>query len=46
MLELESESIEIIREAVATARSSERQGRPIDSDVPGSMEKKNQEGYF
>ena len=28
------------------ARSSERQGRLIDSDVPGSMEKKKQEGYF
>jgi sulfate adenylyltransferase subunit 2 len=28
------------------ARSSEREGRLIDSDVPGSMEKKKQEGYF
>jgi sulfate adenylyltransferase subunit 2 len=28
------------------ARSSERQGRLIDSDQPGSMEKKKQEGYF
>ncbi len=26
--------------------SSERQGRLIDSDQPGSMEKKKQEGYF
>ena len=25
---------------------SERQGRLIDSDQPGSMEKKKQEGYF
>jgi len=30
----------------ATARVSERQGRLIDSDQPGSMEKKKQEGYF
>ena len=28
------------------ARVSERQGRLIDSDQPGSMEKKKQEGYF
>ena len=28
------------------ARGSEREGRLIDSDVPGSMEKKKQEGYF
>jgi len=28
------------------ARSSEREGRLIDTDQPGSMEKKKQEGYF
>jgi sulfate adenylyltransferase subunit 2 len=28
------------------ARSSERQGRVIDHDQSGSMEKKKQEGYF
>ncbi|MBX3575933.1 MAG: sulfate adenylyltransferase subunit CysD [Rhizobiaceae bacterium] len=28
------------------ARSSERQGRAIDTDSSGSMEKKKQEGYF
>jgi len=28
------------------SRSSERQGRAIDSDSSGSMEKKKQEGYF
>jgi sulfate adenylyltransferase subunit 2 len=28
------------------ARVSERQGRLIDSDKPGSMEKKKQDGYF
>ncbi|MFZ4480175.1 MAG: sulfate adenylyltransferase subunit CysD [Rhodoferax sp.] len=36
---------EIIAETCA-ARSSERQGRLIDSDQPGSMERKKQEGYF
>ena len=36
---------EIIAETFI-ARSSERQGRLIDSDQPGSMEKKKQEGYF
>jgi len=28
------------------ARESERQGRKIDRDSAGSMEKKKQEGYF
>ncbi len=36
---------EIIEELKAT-RYSERQGRLIDSDQVGSMEKKKQEGYF
>lgn len=35
----------IIRETFAT-RSSERQGRVIDRDRAGSMEKKKREGYF
>jgi sulfate adenylyltransferase subunit 2 len=30
----------------AAATASERQGRLIDSDQPGSMERKKQEGYF
>jgi sulfate adenylyltransferase subunit 2 len=29
-----------------TARTSERQGRLIDSDEKASMEKKKKEGYF
>ena len=37
--------IAIIREMLLT-RSSERQGRVIDHDSAGSMEKKKQEGYF
>ena len=28
------------------SRSSERQGRVIDRDQAGSMEKKKEEGYF
>ncbi len=36
---------EIIEELFA-ARTSERQGRLIDKDEQGSMEKKKQEGYF
>ncbi|WP_266099993.1 sulfate adenylyltransferase subunit CysD [Thalassospira povalilytica] len=36
---------EIIQEMLLT-RSSERQGRMIDHDQAGSMEKKKQEGYF
>jgi len=36
---------EIIREMLLTT-SSERQGRAIDHDSSGSMEKKKQEGYF
>jgi sulfate adenylyltransferase subunit 2 len=36
---------EIIEELLAT-RYSERQGRVIDHDQSGSMEKKKQEGYF
>ena len=36
---------EIIFELL-TATTSERQGRAIDNDNPGSMERKKQEGYF
>ena len=36
---------EIIQEMLLTT-SSERQGRVIDHDSSGSMEKKKQEGYF
>ncbi len=30
----------------AAAAASERQGRLIDTDQPGSMERKKQQGYF
>jgi sulfate adenylyltransferase subunit 2 len=36
---------EVIQETLLTA-TSERQGRVIDHDQSGSMEKKKQEGYF
>ena len=36
---------EIVAEMIA-ARTSERQGRLIDHDESGSMEKKKREGYF
>ena len=45
---IESEAstlLEIIQEMLLTT-SSERQGRVIDHDASGSMEKKKQEGYF
>ena len=35
----------VIQEMLLT-RTSERQGRAIDHDSAGSMEKKKQEGYF
>ncbi len=39
-------SIEDIILETAAARTSEREGRLIDSDQAGSMEKKKREGYF
>ena len=36
---------EIVLELLQS-KTSERQGRAIDSDSSGSMEKKKQEGYF
>jgi sulfate adenylyltransferase subunit 2 len=45
-IESQSDTLEAVITETFNARSSERQGRLIDSDVPGSMEKKKQEGYF
>ncbi|MBB4122686.1 sulfate adenylyltransferase subunit 2 [Martelella radicis] len=45
---VESDAVDlqgIVREML-TARTSERQGRAIDKDEAGSMEKKKREGYF
>lgn len=44
--ESEAETLEAIIQEMLVARTSERQGRLIDSDVGASMEKKKQEGYF
>ncbi len=41
-----AESVADIVLELLTARSSERQGRLIDADSTGSMEKKKREGYF
>jgi sulfate adenylyltransferase subunit 2 len=45
-VESEASTIEEIIAEIAAARASERQGRAIDHDTAGSMEKKKQEGYF
>ena len=45
-VESEAETLpEIIQEMLLT-KTSERQGRVIDSDSAGSMEKKKMKGYF
>ncbi len=41
-----AEQLEDILLEIIDARQSERQGRKIDTDSAGSMEKKKQEGYF
>jgi len=45
-IESNADDVEAVIAETFNARSSERQGRLIDSDSPGSMEKKKQEGYF
>ncbi|HET9533893.1 MAG TPA: sulfate adenylyltransferase small subunit, partial [Mesorhizobium sp.] len=45
-IESEAETLESIVSEMLTARTSERQGRLIDKDEAGSMEKKKREGYF
>ena len=45
-IESTATSVEEIIAETAAAGISERQGRLIDSDQPGSMERKKQEGYF
>jgi sulfate adenylyltransferase subunit 2 len=41
-----AETLEEVLLEIIDARQSERQGRKIDTDSAGSMEKKKQEGYF
>jgi len=45
-IESEADTLPAIIRETFTATSSERQGRMIDHDQSGSMEKKKQEGYF
>jgi sulfate adenylyltransferase subunit 2 len=45
-VESEARTLEDVLLEVVNARQSERQGRKIDTDSAGSMEKKKQEGYF
>ena len=45
-IESDADTLDAVIAETFGARSSEREGRLIDSDQPGSMEKKKQEGYF
>lgn len=45
-VESEADTLDAVIAETLAAKSSEREGRLIDSDTPGSMEKKKQEGYF
>ena len=45
-IESEADSLPKILLELMEAKTSERQGRAIDTDSAGSMEKKKQEGYF
>ena len=45
-VESDAETLEDILMEIIQSRHSERQGRKIDNDSVGSMEKKKQEGYF
>ncbi len=45
-VESDAETLDAVIEETLAATTSERQGRVIDRDSAGSMEKKKQEGYF
>ena len=45
-IESDADTLPAIIQEMLLARTSERQGRLIDHDSAGSMEKKKQEGYF
>ena len=45
-IDSDATSLEAIVREMLVARTSERQGRMIDKDESGSMEKKKREGYF
>jgi len=45
-VESEATTLEQVIQEMLLTRTSERQGRVIDHDGAGSMERKKQEGYF
>lgn len=45
-IESDADTLDAIIDEMASARTSERQGRLIDGDQGASMERKKQEGYF
>jgi sulfate adenylyltransferase subunit 2 len=45
-LESDAATLDAVIDETLAARRSEREGRLIDTDQPGSMEKKKHEGYF
>jgi sulfate adenylyltransferase subunit 2 len=45
-IESKAKSVEEIIIELIKSKNSEREGRAIDKDQIGSMEKKKQEGYF
>lgn len=45
-IESEAQTVEDIIEELSKSRISERRGRAIDKDLPGSMERKKRIGYF
>ena len=45
-VESSAETVEDILDELAVSRNSERQGRAIDHDQSGSMERKKEAGYF
>ena len=45
-IESDADTLPAVIQEMLLARTSERQGRVIDLDSSGSMEKKKQEGYF
>ena len=45
-IESDADTLPAVIQEMLLARTSERQGRVIDHDSTGSMEKKKQEGYF
>ena len=45
-IESDADTLDEIIDEMRIATTSERQGRLIDSDESGSMEKKKREGYF